>query len=343
MEFTREPIIETIITPKEGYKLVIKNSKNDAREEYFVDALEIVSFTHALFYRSLERPKAFLLPVSDYEVNEVRETRMVLKTPINDRAIKIGGGKEVSPKVSKEAEKVEETIEIKKEEVISADSEVEPRLDPRLEKKRDRRRQSRKRRGREGVKEDVVESSVSEEILEQNSQEASSEEVPVVVTPSMFSALLQPPPTLISETINRYRENDLFKGAFYLSEEEQYKPHDKVEEILNEEEEPASEVSKNEKEEAEVLENKSGEEFFEEKHADNPLDAIVVEDHPLVSLSLFEEEERGNEEEQEINSHFVHPEAFSEKEEEKNKESEEMHSQSQNMEITQEEEVKNPE
>ncbi len=79
MDFTREPIIETIITPKEGYKLVIRSSKGVGQEEYFVDAVEVVAFGRAFFFRSLEKPKAFLVPISDYEVLEVREARMVLK------------------------------------------------------------------------------------------------------------------------------------------------------------------------------------------------------------------------------------------------------------------------
>lgn len=49
MNFTREPIIETIITPKDGYKLVVRNSKGDSQEEYHVDAVEVVSFGHSFF------------------------------------------------------------------------------------------------------------------------------------------------------------------------------------------------------------------------------------------------------------------------------------------------------
>ncbi|NGX33098.1 MAG: hypothetical protein K1060chlam4_01159, partial [Candidatus Anoxychlamydiales bacterium] len=44
MNYTREPIIESIITPKEGCKLVVRNSKGGALEEYFVESVEIVSF-----------------------------------------------------------------------------------------------------------------------------------------------------------------------------------------------------------------------------------------------------------------------------------------------------------
>ncbi len=94
MDFTREPIIETIITPREGFKLVVRSSKSLGQEEYFVEAVEIVSFGHALFYRSLERPKCFMVPVTDYEILEVREARMVLKNVGVDSTIKIGGGRE---------------------------------------------------------------------------------------------------------------------------------------------------------------------------------------------------------------------------------------------------------
>ena len=96
MDFTREPVIEAVITPKEGCKLVVRSSKTVGQEEYFVDSLEIVSFGKSIFFRSTERPKIFLVPVSDYEVVEVRETRMVLKTTGTEKgAIKIGGGRNV--------------------------------------------------------------------------------------------------------------------------------------------------------------------------------------------------------------------------------------------------------
>ncbi|MFQ5729105.1 MAG: hypothetical protein ACE5GN_01935 [Waddliaceae bacterium] len=77
MDFTREPIIESVITPKEGCKLVVRSSKGVGQEEFFVDSLELVSFGNTFFLRSLERPKSFLVPATDYEVLEVRETRMV--------------------------------------------------------------------------------------------------------------------------------------------------------------------------------------------------------------------------------------------------------------------------
>lgn len=244
MDFTREPIIETIITPKEGYKLVIRSSKSSGQEEYCVDAVEIVTFGQGLFFRSLERPKAFLVPISDYEVLEVREARMVLKNAGLDRSIKIGGGREGALKASREIEKEEVLAEegTEQEEGQPANEvPAEARPEIRVDKKRDRRRNYRKRRGREEVKEEGVEPvapSLEGEkisIAPPESVETISESTPP--TPAILSSLLQPPSTLISETINRYRQNDLFKAAFYLTEEEQYKPHDKVQELLNEEDE----------------------------------------------------------------------------------------------------------
>lgn len=244
VDFTREPIIETIITPKEGCKLVVRSSKNAGQEEYFVDAVEVVSFGQASFFRSLERPKPFLVPIADYEILEVREARMVLKSVGIDRSIKIGGGREaVSRMVKGEKEPVEAATKSESSTGAEASAEAKTEGRPGLEKKRDRRRQYRKRRGAQAV--DKEEQPVSEE---QSAVELSEEEkvfYPVpeeqietgMPAPGGFSSLLQPPPTLISETINRYRENALFKSAFFLTEEEQYKPHDKVQELLNEDEE----------------------------------------------------------------------------------------------------------
>ena len=79
MDFTREPIIETIISPKESHKLSVRNSRLSDQEEYLVNAVEIVSFGAALFFRSVEKPRPFLLPVSDYEIVEVKEGRLMLK------------------------------------------------------------------------------------------------------------------------------------------------------------------------------------------------------------------------------------------------------------------------
>lgn len=222
MDFTREPIIETVVTPKEGCKLVVRSSKSGGQEEYFVDSVEVVSFGSSVFFRSQERPKAFIVPASDYEILEVREARMVLKNVGLDRSIKIGGGRENQQKQPKEAppEKITQTL-VEEEETQTAAS-AEPQSQVKNEgRKKDRRRQYRKRRGREDgtLTENEVENEVSQNETtstgepRQQSQDAPSGNGNVV------GVILPPPPMLISETISRYKDNALFKGAFYTKEE----------------------------------------------------------------------------------------------------------------------------
>lgn len=236
MDFTREPIVETVITPKEGCKLVVRSSKSTGQEEYFVDAVEVVSFGHSFFFRSLERPKAFLVPVSDYEILEVREARMVLKNVGIDRAIKIGGGRDAQMRGQREQPQEKPEPNVQAEEYASAESSAAQPVagetkapDTRLDKKRDRRRHYRRRRGREEGGEgapgeegqEVKEGSPKIESAEPRAL-AEGEAAPLVqpvTTSSILTSLLPPPSTLISETIARYKDNALFRGAFYSKDE----------------------------------------------------------------------------------------------------------------------------
>lgn len=231
MDFTREPIIETVITPKEGCKLVVRSSKSNGQEEHFVDALEVVSFGHSFFFRSLERPKTFLVPVTDYEVLEVREARMVLKNVGIDRAIKIGGGREAPMRTPREREPYVEKDISPEESDSQADEEsaaqpAEKAQEGRVDKKRDRRRNYRRRRGRDGTTEEEGqengEASASKIELQEPHKGVEGEPSPLtqqILTTSILTSLLPPPPTLISETIGRYKDNALFKDAFYTKEE----------------------------------------------------------------------------------------------------------------------------
>lgn len=236
MDFTREPIIETVITPKEGCKLAVRSSKSPGQEEYFVDALEVISFGQALFFRSTERPKAFLVPATDYEVLEVREARMVLKNVGIDRTIKIAGGREAQMRTPREAplEKVHESnggheVSLAMgSEVIEAAPSIavvnggKP-AEGRVDKKRDRRRHQRRRRGRDGManeeeggESDIKADSLAEaQTLEGQHAVQHPDLAQQIATTSMLTSLLPPPPTLISDTIARYKDNELFKGAFY--------------------------------------------------------------------------------------------------------------------------------
>lgn len=290
MDFTREPIIETVITPKEGCKIVVRSSKGTGQEEYFVDSVEVISFGSAFFYRSLERPKSFLVPVSDYEIVEVREARMVLKHVGVDRSIKIGGGREASVKAPKEPKVEKEEISLSREEESEEAETTEgaaasgPRVE-RLEKKRDRRRQYRRRRGREEqiVKEEIEEDPLSGDHItlpppRKLSEEEGSKEVGMT---SLLSSLLPPPPTLISETIARYKDNAQFKNAFFLKEEAA--------------QEPVSEGSVSEGETLESFESSLTETIEEEQTFES-----IMETEALPSpspFSLFEDEETSQTEE----------------------------------------------
>jgi len=284
VDFTREPIIETVITPKEGCKLVVRSSKSAGQEEYFVDAVEVISFGHSFFFRSMERPKAFLVPANDYEILEVREARMVLKNVGIDRTIKIAGGREAHMRPAREisSEKVEshapeaQTLEISES---TAQPAAEKTQETRIEKKRDRRRNYRRRRGREGGA--AEEQDTGEEAPEMGKVElqeplksGESELSPLaqqVATTSILTSLLPPPPTLISETISRYKH--LFKDAFYTKEEAKSteSSHDELEKPSVSLEQPqygSFEVSEEEEEEI-YQQRRKGPAHFEEHAKDS--------------------------------------------------------------------------
>ncbi len=206
MNFTREPIIETIVSPKDGYKLCIKNSKISGAEEFFVDAVEVVSFGSSLFFRGQERPKPFLVPVSDYEVFEVKETRVVLKNITHDRNIKIGGGRDAALRPQKDhvVERKEEQEEDKEVALAGA---VESVPEVKGDRKRDRRRNRRRRLAEE--KKDFTGKEKSQVEMEASSEEFSDEqEVKEVHVPPSFSHLLPPPPVLISERLNQLKRKE---------------------------------------------------------------------------------------------------------------------------------------
>ncbi len=209
MNFTREPIIETILSPKDGYKLCIKNSKVAESEELFVDVVEVVSFGHAFFFRGQERPKPFLVPVSDYEIFEVKETRVVLKNVAYERNIKIGGGRDSFAKPVKEplVKELEEAVE---EEIEDKEEAGAVPKEGKAEKKRERRRNRRKKQAeerKEKVGGKFGEDSDEEEAFVEDGDEiveSSLEEKTVYVVP-LFAQLLPPPTTLISESIARMK------------------------------------------------------------------------------------------------------------------------------------------
>ncbi len=212
MNFTREPIIETIVSPKDGYKLCIRNSKLPGAEELVVDAVEVVSFGNSLFFRGQERPKPFLVPVSDYEIFEVKETRVVLKNIAHDRNIKIGGGREASLKSNKEhsVERKEEAIEeVKEADALAPASEAS--TEPKNDRKRDRRRSRRRRLAAE--KRGTNEPGQGGEQSSGDQSEDGDDEVGEPKPIPVFTHLLPPPPVLISERLSQLRNKEMAEAA----------------------------------------------------------------------------------------------------------------------------------
>ncbi|MCB1072043.1 MAG: hypothetical protein KDK96_02965 [Chlamydiia bacterium] len=195
MDFTREPLVETVITPKEGFKLIIRATSGTSQEEYAVGAVEVVSFGNCYFFRSLEKPKAFLLPMTEYEVVETREIRTVLKKPQIEKSIKIGGGQK--PPVKKEKE----------------DEEAPKEEQKKREKKRARKRRPSREEKVEAPKEkkEAPTEKIGEEVLQQR------------------RTLLPPPTSLISDQIDRYKNYLVEQGA--LLPEEIEEAEEKIEEI----------------------------------------------------------------------------------------------------------------
>lgn len=195
MNFTRDPIIETVITPKEGFKLLLRASGVETGDEYQVDAIEVVSFGKSTFFRSLEKPKAFLLPVSDYEIIEIKETRVVLKKASIEKPIKIAGGKKPTPP-AKEASS--------KEASKQADSEEKEEES----KKGKKRKKSRSKKGSAEKKTEVA-------APKEQAEKKDNEPPP---PPRKMRALIPPPSALISDSISKYKE--AYPSATHMMPEE---------------------------------------------------------------------------------------------------------------------------
>lgn len=228
MNFTREPIIETVITPREGHKLVVRSSKGNGQEDYYVDAVEVVSFGHSFFFRSLEKPKSFLVPVSDYEILELRETRMVLKNVPAERSIKIGGGREAPPPRHQHAREQREPQPVEESSSREESSEEAPQQEGVPSEQRNDRKRDRRRRGRRGGRDRGPEHRGENRPQEQNQPiaegvEITEEQEPVLASeneapkpaPSFISKLFPPPPTLIKETLSRYKTTESIEAEVF--------------------------------------------------------------------------------------------------------------------------------
>jgi len=223
VNFTRDPIIETVITPREGCKLVVRSSKGANQEDYFVDALEVVSFGHSFFFRSSERPKSFLVPVTDYEIFESKEPRMVLKNVSSERSIKIGGGRETPPPRVHRDPREDEMEEGNYDRSPGAASSADRKLPVARDNKQRRRGRRGGRDRHEGgypqnedgeaaqqremhqqQQHDGVEPGMEDSFVKKNV----SEDAPKEKAPSFISKLFPPPTMLIKETLSRYKQVD---------------------------------------------------------------------------------------------------------------------------------------
>lgn len=255
MDFTREPVIQTVITPREGFRLVVRSSKTQGLEEHFVDAVEVVCFGSATFFRSIERPKPFIVPASDYEVLEVRESRVVLKTPVaasqkqGDRQrsrSESRGESRQEPRHdadrSRPADKEEEDAVRERQPQTAAqdmkqDAKQEGRQEARQEgkqegkdstkpdRRKDRRRGFRRRRGRDDETEAEAQSEAGKESGAQSMQDVMQDEQfqseadetgAIPSTAPMLSSILPPPTTLIRDDLERLRGS--YREAFYDTE-----------------------------------------------------------------------------------------------------------------------------
>ncbi|MEC8307253.1 MAG: hypothetical protein VXZ72_05365 [Chlamydiota bacterium] len=81
MEFTREPIIETVISASEGYLLHLKHGS----ETYQVISLQIVSWGSLFFVRSLEQDHQFLMPLDEVAITEHKVSYAGLRLPANEK------------------------------------------------------------------------------------------------------------------------------------------------------------------------------------------------------------------------------------------------------------------
>lgn len=221
-----------MITPRDGCKLVVRNSKGGGQEDYYVDAVEVVSFGHSFFFRSLEKPKSFLVPVSDYELLELRETRMVLKNVPTERSIKIGGGREAPPRPHyREPRETQPAEEARPREELPQEEMPSPEGAP-AESRMDRNKRDRRRRGRRGgrergldMREETRPPHVEPERQPTEGPEMTEEQESVAPVseeaksaPSFISKLFPPPSTLIKDTLSRYKtaeliEDDVFPGV----------------------------------------------------------------------------------------------------------------------------------
>lgn len=224
MYFTREPVIETVITSREGYKLSVRNTKHLSQDPFIVEAVEVICLGSTSFFRNCDHSKPFVVPAGDYEIMEVRDAKINLKAVGLDRGVKIAGGREallkLSPVISdKEPDPVEET-----EETLSVPVQASSHSVVKKEKKKDfskneKWKEKKKQSRRKKDLADAVHSSLEIMDVVQDELDSSSQicEEEDIVEEKKF-VLLPPPPKLISEVMSSSVNEDLIHEEHILAE-----------------------------------------------------------------------------------------------------------------------------
>ena len=200
------------MSARDGFKLVLKNSKMSVGSEVSAEVIEIVSFSGNVFYRSQDRSKNFLLPASDYEVQEVKDSRLVLKNITLEKSNKLQNPPKESTSREIEDELVAEEsgdIEAVSEPASTSASSGSSRLERRRERRRNRRRRQSEDKANQDKSHVVSAGAPEGESLEESVQsEVSDEEIVTQAVPLPVIHLIPPPTTLISQTLARYKEKE---------------------------------------------------------------------------------------------------------------------------------------
>src|SRR3990167_7819133 len=227
MNFTREPILESIISARDGHKILVKSTKHSTEGEFFVDAVEVVSFGPQIFYRCLEKPRPFFLPASDFLIEEVKDQKVAIRHTVEGKNTKVittesdrkfyRGLEKPRPfflpasdvlieEVKDQKVAIRHTVEGKNTKVITTESVAEKASD---ESQGDKGKNKDKRRRRGGKKESKQNGALRSEDESVSLEEESLTEKPVhhdELSSEVKARLLKPPEGLISVSLQKYRK-----------------------------------------------------------------------------------------------------------------------------------------
>jgi hypothetical protein len=210
------------LSARDGFKLVLKNSKMTTGSEVSAEVIEIVSFSGNVFYRSQDRSKNFLLPASDYEVQEVKDSRLVLKNISLDKSNKLQNPpKEASVREIEEELVAEEMgdVEAVSEPAQASSSGSSSRLERRRERRRNRRRRQMEEKATQDKQPALSIDSQEAEKVEESFDEIKTDEASLAA-PIPTINLIPPPTTLISQTLARYKEKEVQADSSEMNKEE---------------------------------------------------------------------------------------------------------------------------